>query len=192
MSISLSKGGNISLTKEAPGLVRCRAGLGWDTRTTDGADFDLDASVVMVGPDGKAPNEHAFIFYGNLQSKDGSVVHTGDNLTGEGEGDDEVIEIDLSKIPAEIDKLVITVSIYNADERGQNFGMVRNAFVRLVNQDNDQEVVRYDLGEDFSTENSLIFAEVYRHGGDWKFRAVGQGYSNGLAGICKDFGLNAS
>ena len=190
MSVSLSKGGNVSLTKEAPGLTAVLAGLGWDVRTTTGADFDLDASALMVGADGKILSDAHFVFFNNLHSPDGSVEHTGDNLTGEGEGDDEVIKVNLAGVPAECDKIVVTVSIYEAESRGQNFGQVRNAYIRIVNQANGAEIARYDLSEDASSETAMIFGEVYRNGAEWKFRAIGQGYTTGLAGIARDFGVN--
>ena len=190
MSVSLSKGGNVSLSKEAPGLSAIAVGLGWDVRTTTGADFDLDASALMLNADGKILSDSHFIFFNNLTSPDGSVQHTGDNLTGEGEGDDEVINVALSTVPAEVDKITVAVSIYDADSRGQSFGQVRNAFIRVVNQAGGQEIARYDLSEDASTETAMIFGELYRNGAEWKFRAVGQGYSAGLAGIARDFGVN--
>jgi tellurium resistance protein TerD len=190
MSVSLSKGGNVSLTKQAPGLTAVLIGLGWDARTTSGADFDLDASALMVGPAGKILSDQHFIFFNNLTSPDGSVEHTGDNLTGEGEGDDEVIKVNLAGVPAEADKVVVAVSIYEAESRSQSFGQVRNAFIRIVNQADNIEIARYDLTEDASNETAMIFGEVYRNGAEWKFRAVGQGYSTGLAGIARDFGVN--
>ena len=190
MSVSLSKGGNVSLTKEAPGLQAVLVGLGWDVRTTTGAGFDLDASALMVGTNGKILSDAHFVFFNNLTSPDGSVEHTGDNLTGEGEGDDEQIKVNLVGVPPEADKVVITVSIYDAEARQQSFGQVRNAFIRVVNQADDREITRYDLSEDASTETAMIFGELYRNGSDWKFRAVGQGYSTGLAGIARDFGVN--
>jgi tellurium resistance protein TerD len=190
MSVSLSKGGNVSLSKEAPGLRAVLVGLGWDVRTTTGADFDLDASALMVGTSGKILSDGHFIFFNNLKSPDGSVEHTGDNLTGEGEGDDEVIKVNLSAVPGEVDKIVVAVSIYDAESRAQSFGQVRNAFIRVVNQDDNREITRYDLSEDASTETAMIFGELYRNGPDWKFRAVGQGYSSGLRGIAQDYGVN--
>jgi len=190
MSVSLSKGGNVSLSKEAPGLQAVLVGLGWDVRTTTGADFDLDASALMVGANGKILSDQHFIFFNNLTSPDGSVEHTGDNLTGEGEGDDEAIKVNLVGVPAEADKIVVTVSIYDAESRQQSFGQVRNAFIRVVNQADSREITRYDLSEDASTETAMIFGELYRNGNEWKFRAVGQGYSTGLAGIARDFGVN--
>ncbi|HSY14846.1 MAG TPA: TerD family protein [Jatrophihabitantaceae bacterium] len=190
MSVSLSKGGNVSLTKQAPGLAAVLVGLGWDARTTSGADFDLDASALLVNAAGRVLSDQHFVFFNNLTSPDGSVEHTGDNLTGEGEGDDEVIKVNLVAVPADVDKIVFTVSIYDAEARQQSFGQVRNAYIRVVNQADSAELTRYDLSEDASTETAMIFGEVYRNGAEWKFRAVGQGYASGLAGIAKDFGVN--
>jgi tellurium resistance protein TerD len=190
VGVSLSKGGNVSLTKAAPGLTAVNVGLGWDVRTTTGADFDLDASALLTGADGKVLSDQHFVFFNNLKSPDGSVEHTGDNLTGEGEGDDELIKVNLAGVPAEVEKVVFTVSIHDADARGQSFGQVTNAFIRVVNQADNNELARYDLSEDYSTETALIFGELYRNGAEWKFRAVGQGYQSGLAGIAKDFGVN--
>jgi tellurium resistance protein TerD len=190
MSVSLSKGGNVSLTKEAPGLTAVLVGLGWDARTTSGADFDLDASALILGASGKILSDSHFVFFNNLTSPDGSVEHTGDNLTGEGEGDDEVIKVNLAAVAAEADRIVVTVSIYDAESRAQSFGQVRNAYIRVVNQADNTELTRYDLSEDASTETAMIFGELYRNAGEWKFRAVGQGYSTGLAGIARDFGVN--
>jgi tellurium resistance protein TerD len=190
MSVSLNKGGNVSLSKEAPGLAAVNVGLGWDARTTSGTDFDLDASALLVDVNSKILSDQYFIFFNNLTSPDGSVEHTGDNLTGEGEGDDEMIKVNLASVPQEADKIVFAVSIYDAENRSQNFGQVRNAFIRVVNQAGGTEIARYDLSEDASTETAMIFGEVYRNAGEWKFRAVGQGYSNGLAGIARDFGVN--
>jgi tellurium resistance protein TerD len=190
MSVSLSKGGNVSLTKQAPGLTAALVGLGWDARTTSGADFDLDASALLVDAGGRVLSDQHFVFFNNLTSPDGSVEHTGDNLTGEGEGDDEAIKVDLARVPAEVDKIVFTVSIYDAESRRQSFGQVRNAYIRVVNQADNVEITRYDLSEDASTETAMIFGEVYRNAAEWKFRAVGQGYSTGLAGIARDYGVN--
>ena len=192
MAISLSKGGNISLSKEDPNLVRVLAGLGWDTRTTDGQDFDLDASAFMLDASGKVRSDADFIFYGQLRSADGSVEHTGDNRTGDGDGDDEVLKLNLQQIPQDIQKIVITVTIHEAEARRQNFGQVQNAFVRIVNEDTNREITRFDLGEDYSTETAMIFGELYRHNGEWKFRAVGQGYAGGLRAMCHQFGVNVS
>jgi len=190
VGVSLSKGGNVSLTKEAPGLTAVTVGLGWDVRTTTGSDFDLDASAIMLTSAGKAISDGHFVFFNNLKSPDGSVEHTGDNLTGEGEGDDEAIKVNLAAVPAEADRIVFPVSIYDADARGQSFGQVRNAFIRIVNQAGGAEIARYDLSEDASTETAMVFGELYRNGSDWKFRAVGQGYATGLRGIAMDFGVN--
>ncbi len=190
MGVSLSKGGNVSLTKEAPGLTAVIVGLGWDIRSTTGTDFDLDASAILVDSSGKVVSDGHFVFFNNLKSPDGSVEHTGDNTTGEGDGDDEKINVNLATVPQEVDKVVFPVSIYDADSRGQSFGQVRNAFIRVVNQAGGAEIARYDLSEDASTETAMVFGELYRNGSDWKFRAVGQGYANGLRGIAQDFGVN--
>ena len=190
MSVSLSKGGNVSLTKEAPGLTNVIVGLGWDVRSTTGTDFDLDASAIIVGADGKVLSDKHFIFFNNMVSPDATVEHTGDNLTGEGEGDDEQVKVNLAGMAAEADKIVFAVSIYDADARSQSFGQVRNAFIRVVNAAGGAELARYDLSEDASTETAMVFGELYRNGADWKFRAVGQGYASGLAGIARDFGVN--
>lgn len=179
------------LSKAAPNLTQVLIGLGWDARSTTGAPFDLDASALMCNS-GRVIGDEWFVFYNNLKSPDGSVEHTGDNLTGEGDGDDESLLIDLAKVPANCDKIVFPVSIHEADNRGQTFGQVSNAFIRVVNQADQQELARYDLSEDASTETAMIFGEVYRYGGEWKFRAVGQGYASGLRGIALDFGVNVS
>ncbi|MFB8758465.1 TerD family protein [Streptomyces nigra] len=191
MGVTLAKGGNVSLSKAAPNLTQVMIGLGWDARSTTGAPFDLDASA-LVCSGGRVMGDEWFVFYNQLKSPDGSVEHTGDNLTGEGEGDDESILVDLSKVPDQCDKIVFPVSIHMADERGQAFGQVSNAFIRVVNQADGQELARYDLSEDASTETAMIFGEVYRYQGEWKFRAVGQGYASGLRGIALDFGVNVS
>ncbi len=190
MGVSLSKGGNVSLSKEAPGLTAVNVGLGWDVNTFSGGEFDLDASAIVVNGAGKALSDGHFVFFNNLRSADGSVEHTGDNLTGEGEGDDEVIKVNLAGVPAEGDRVVFAVSIYDADNRKQNFGAVRNAFIRVVNQADNAEIARYDLTEDASVETAMVFGEVYRAGAEWKFKAVGQGYASGLRGIAADFGVN--
>ncbi|WJV45648.1 TerD family protein [Streptomyces flavofungini] len=189
MGVSLSKGGNVSLGKEAPGLTAVLVGLGWDVRTTTGTDFDLDASALLVGDSGKVASNGHFVFYNNLKSPDGSVEHTGDNLTGQGEGDDEVIKVDLAAVPADVTRITFPVSIHDAEARQQSFGQVRGAFIRVVNQADSQEIARYDLTEDASTETAMVFGELYRNGEEWKFRAVGQGYASGLAGIAADFGV---
>jgi tellurium resistance protein TerD len=190
MSLSLAKGGNISLSKEAPGLTKILVGLGWDVRTTDGAGFDLDASAFLLKADGKVRSDADFIFYNQLKSADGSVEHTGDNRDGQGEGDDEAVRIDLSRVPAEIQKIAVAVTIHDAEARRQNFGTVSNAFVRIVDEANGKEVARYDLTEDGSTETVMIFAEVYKHGADWKFKAVGQGFAGGLGPLARNYGVS--
>ncbi|MBK8964853.1 MAG: TerD family protein [Candidatus Competibacteraceae bacterium] len=190
MAISLNKGGKLSLSKEAPDLKKVLVGLGWDARATDGADFDLDASAFLLDANGKVRPDADFIFYNQLKSTCGSVQHTGDNRTGAGEGDDEALMVDLSRVPAEVHKITFTVTIHDADQRKQNFGQVQNAFIRLVNAETNAEVARYDLGEDASTETAMIFGEIYRHGSEWKFGAVGQGYAGGLAAMCRQYGVN--
>ncbi len=195
MVVVLTKGGNVSLTKEAGGvgLSKVAIGLGWDERTTSGANFDLDASALLVGADGRVLSDAHFVFYGNLTFPSGPdplVRHTGDELTGAAEGDDETVEVKLESIPAEVARIVFPVSIYDADVRGQNFGQVTNAYIHVVNLADGTELARYDLTEDASTETAMIFGELYRNGGEWKFRAVGQGYATGLAGIARDFGVN--
>ncbi len=192
MGVSLSKGGNVSLTKAAPGLTSVVVGLGWDARTTSGAAFDLDASALMIGAGDRILSDQHFVFFNNLVSPDGSVEHTGDNRTGEGEGDDESIKVDLAAVPEQVTRIVFPVSIYQADERGQSFGQVRNAFIRIINQADEQELARYDLSEDASSETAMIFGEIYRHLGEWKFRAIGQGYASGLHGIAQDFGVDVA
>ncbi|MEE8729924.1 MAG: TerD family protein [Rahnella inusitata] len=192
MGVSLSKGGNVSLSKEAPTMKNVLIGLGWDARSTDGQDFDLDASAFLLTSAGKVRGDADFIFYNNLKSTDGSVLHTGDNRTGEGDGDDEALKIKLDQIPAEVDKIVFVVTIHDATVRRQSFGQVSGAFIRLVNDDNHQEVARYDLTEDASTETAMLFGELYRHNTEWKFRAVGQGYAGGLSSVCAQYGINAS
>ena len=192
MIISLQKGQKIDLTKGNPGLTKIVVGLGWDTnKYSGGADFDLDAAAFLIDKNGRAGGIEDFIFYNNLVGGEGSVVHTGDNLTGDGEGDDEQIKIDLASVPVHVEKIAITVTIHEAIARGQNFGQVSNAFVRVVNEVNDQEVMRYDLGEDFSVETALVVCELYRHQGEWKFNAVGNGFSGGLSALCSNYGLQA-
>lgn len=190
MGVSLTKGGNVSLTKAAPGLKAVSVGLGWDVRSTTGDDFDLDASALGLDPNHRIVADNYFVFFNNTSSPDGSIVHQGDNLTGEGEGDDEVINVDLPAVPSTVDSIVFPVSIYDAESRGQSFGQVRNAFIRVVDQSNGNELARYDLSEDASTETAMVFGELYRNGAEWKFRAIGQGYASGLAGIARDFGVN--
>ena len=190
MSVSLSKGGNVSLSKSAPGLTKLVIGLGWDTRSTDGSEFDLDGSAFLLTSNGKVRSDSDFIFYNNLAAADGSVEHTGDNRTGEGDGDDESLIVHLDKLPASIDKIAVTVTIHEAESRKQSFGQVSNAFIRCVNGDNNQEIARFDLTEDASTETAMIFGEIYRHNGEWKFRAVGQGFAGGLAALARNYGIN--
>ena len=190
MALSLQKGGNLSLTKTDPSLTKILVGLGWDPRATDGAEFDLDASAFLLAANGKIRSDADFIFYNQLRSPDGSVEHTGDNRTGIGEGDDEVIKVDLSRVPADVDKIAFTVTIHDADVRRQNFGQVSNSFIRIVNEVSGAEIVRYDLAEDASTETAMIFAELYRHNAEWKFRAIGQGYAGGLKALANNYGMN--
>ncbi|HEX8610007.1 MAG TPA: TerD family protein [Telluria sp.] len=190
MPISLQKGGNVNLSKEAPGLTKMIVGLGWDTRATDGSAFDLDGAVFLLNASGKVRSDADFIFYNNLKSADGSIVHSGDNTTGAGDGDDESVTIDLANVPADIDKVVLAVTIHDAETRRQNFGMVSKAFVRCVNAAGNAEIARYDLSEDGSTEAAMIFGEVYRAGSDWKFRAIGQGFQGGLGPLATSYGVN--
>ncbi len=190
MGVSLSKGGNVSLSKAAPGLTSVAVGLGWDVRTTTGTDFDLDASAIATGADKKVVSDQHFVFFNNLKSPEGTIEHVGDNTTGEGEGDDEVINVDLANTPPTIESIFFPVSIYEADSRQQSFGQVRNAYIRVVNRANGEELARYDLSEDASTETAMVFGELYRNGAEWKFRAIGQGYASGLAGIARDYGVN--
>ncbi|AHG20376.1 chemical-damaging agent resistance protein C [Chania multitudinisentens RB-25] len=190
MAVSLVKGGNVSLTKEAPAMTIAMAGLGWDARVTDGQAFDLDASVFMVGEDGKVLNDSGFIFFNNKLSACGSVEHQGDNRTGEGDGDDEQVKINLSKVPEDAKKLVFAVTIYDAEARKQNFGMVSNSYMRIYNNDNGTEIARFDLSEDASTETAMVFGELYRHGAEWKFKAVGQGFAGGLSALASQHGVN--
>lgn len=190
MAISLSKGGNVNLSKEAPGLNKIVVGLGWDARATDGAAFDLDASAFLVKLDGKVRSDSDFCFYNNKVVGDGAVQHTGDNTTGAGDGDDETVKVELSKIPADLDKVVFAVTIHEADIRKQNFGQVNHAYIRVVNEDGGQEIARYDLSEDASIETAMIFGEIYRVGADWKFKAVGQGFAGGLGSLAASFGVS--
>ena len=190
MGISLTKGGNVSLTKQAPGLTAVTVGLGWDLRTTTGTDFDLDASAIGCGVGGKVLTDKHFVFFNNLVSPEGAIKHLGDNLTGAGDGDDEQINVTLTAVPAECDKIAFVVSIYDAETRSQSFGQVSNAFIRVVNQADGVELTRYDLSEDASTETAMVFGELYRKDSEWKFRATGQGYASGLRGIAQDFGVS--
>ena len=192
MAISLTKGQKEDLTKNNPGLKNVLVGLGWDINRFDsGSDFDLDASAFLVQENGKVSGDQDFIFYSNLEHPSGAVVHLGDNRTGAGDGDDEQITVDLSKVPENIARIAFTVTIYDAESRRQNFGQVANAFIRLVNADTDEEIVRYDLGEDFSIETAMVVGELYRHNGEWKFNAIGSGYQGGLAALCANYGIDA-
>ncbi len=190
MAVSLSKGGNVNLSKEAPGLSSVRVGLGWDTRVTDGSAFDLDASVFILNDAGKVRGDGDFIFYNNKVGADGAVAHQGDNTTGEGAGDDEVVVVGLDKLPADVTKLSFAVTIHDADGRKQNFGMVSNAYIRVLNEAGGTELARYDLSEDASTETAMIFGELYRNNGEWKFKAIGQGFAGGLGPLASSFGVN--
>ena len=190
MAISLQKGGNVSLTKTDPGLTNVQVGLGWDARSTDGAAFDLDASVFLVGDDGKVLSDGHFVFYNQKTSPDGAVIHAGDNTTGAGEGDDETVSINLPGVEAGVKRVVFAVTIHEAESRKQNFGMVRNAFMRVLNKDSSTELARFDLSEDYSTETAMIFGEIYRNGAEWKFKAVGQGFAGGLSALAKDHGVS--
>nr|WP_309594259.1 TerD family protein [Moraxella osloensis] len=189
MAISLTKGGNVNLSKEAPNLTNIAVGLGWNPRATDGQAFDLDAVAFLVNESGKVRADADFIFFNNLKSSDGSVEHTGDNRTGEGDGDDEVIKVDLTKVPADVSKVVFCAVIYDGQARNQNFGQVANAYIRIVNTQGDAEVARYDLSEDSSTETAMIFGELYKNNGEWKFRAVGQGFAGGLGPLAASYGV---
>ncbi|WP_433742387.1 TerD family protein [Falsibacillus pallidus] len=190
-SISLSKGQRIDLTKTNPGLTKVIIGLGWDTnKYSGGHDFDLDACAFMCNADNKVENDNEFIFYNNLKSPNGAVEHTGDNRTGEGEGDDERMNVDFSLLPPHVEKVGITVTIHDAEARGQNFGQVSNAFVRVIDASSNREILRYDLGEDFSIETAVVVCELYKHAGEWKFNAIGSGFQGGLAALCRNYGLD--
>lgn len=192
MPLNLSKGQKVSLTKGNPGLKKIMVGLGWDVNFYDsGSDFDLDACAFLLGASGKCPSEQEFIFYGNKEHASGSVKTLGDNLTGQGEGDDEQIEVDLSLVPANIERIAFTVTIYEADARRQNFGQVSNSFCRIVDERTGEELVRFDLGEDFSIETAIVVGELYKHGGEWKFNAIGNGFQGGLAALCAHYGIDA-
>ena len=191
MAITLSKGQKVSLTKGNPGLKHLVVGLGWDTNKYDGGfDFDLDSAAFLLGKSGKVNNDADFIFYNNLKHSSGAVIHLGDNLTGAGDGDDEQIKVDLSLVPANVSKIAFTVTIHEALERRQNFGQVSNSFVRVVNEDTKEELLNYELGEDFSIETAVVVCEIYRHNGEWKFNALGSGFEGGLEALCKNFGIN--
>ena len=193
MPINLSKGQKVDLTKGNPGLKNIMVGLGWDVNAFDsGVDFDLDAAAFMLGADGKCPTDKEFVFYGNLKHASGSVNHMGDNLTGEGDGDDEQIKIDLTKVPADVTKIAFTATIYEPEQRRQNFGQVNNAFIRIYNEETGEEMLRYDLGEDFSIETAVVVGEIYRHNGEWKFNAIGSGFQGGLAALCGHYGIDVA
>lgn len=189
MAISLTKGGNVNLSKEAPSLTNMTVGLGWNPRATDGQAFDLDAVAFLVNDAGKVRADSDFIFFNNLKSSDGTVEHTGDNRTGEGDGDDETIKVDLTRLPADVSKVIFCAVIYDGQNRKQNFGQVSNAYIRIVNANAGSEVARYDLSEDSSTETAMVFGELYRHNGEWKFRAVGQGFAGGLGPLAASYGV---
>ncbi|RSD26296.1 TerD family protein [Mesobacillus subterraneus] len=190
MAISLAKGQKVDLTKTNPGLTKVIVGLGWDTNKYDGGnDFDLDSSVFLLGESGKVTSESDFVFYNNTTGGNGSVVHTGDNRTGEGDGDDESVTVDLAAVPAEVKRIAFTITIHDGEARRQNFGQVSNAYVRIVNAGSNEELIRYDLGEDFSIETAIVVGELYRHNNEWKFSAIGSGYQGGLAALATDFGL---
>lgn len=191
MAVSLSKGQKVDLTKGNPGLTKVLVGLGWDVNKYDGgADFDLDAAAFLTKDNDKVASDEDFVFYNNLKHKSGAVEHMGDNRTGEGEGDDEEIKIDIAKVPASVAKIAFTVTIDQAQERGQNFGQISNAYIRVVDVATNRELIRYDLGEDYSIETAVVVGELYRHGSDWKFNAIGSGFQGGLAALCRNFGVN--
>jgi tellurium resistance protein TerD len=191
MAVSLSKGQKVDLTKTNPGLTNVVVGLGWDTNKYDGGnDFDLDSSVFLLGESGKVTNESDFVFYNNPQGANGAVVHTGDNRTGAGDGDDEQVKINLTTVPANVQRIAFTITIHEADSRNQNFGQVSNSYARIFNEATGEELIRYDLGEDFSIETAIVVGELYRHNGEWKFSAIGSGYQGGLAALATDFGLS--
>lgn len=193
MPISLTKGQKVDLTKKNPSLKNIMVGLGWDVNEFDsGADFDLDAAAFMLGANGKCPTEKEFVFYGNLEHASGAVKHMGDNLTGEGDGDDEQIEVSLAKIPPNVERIAFTVTIYDAEPRRQNFGQVSNSYIRIVDADTDSELIRYDLGEDFSIETAVVVGELYKHNGEWKFNAIGSGFQGGLAALCGHYGIEVA
>jgi len=190
MAVSLQKGGNVSLTKEAPGLAAVIVGLGWNPRVTDGEKFDLDASVFVLGEDGKVLNDKSFVFYNNLKSECGNIEHQGDNRTGDGDGDDEKVNVNLAGLGAEVKKMVFAVTIHDADARKQSFGQVDGAYIRVLNQADGVELARFDLSEDASTETAMVFGELYRHGDEFKFKAIGQGFAGGLAPLAASYGVN--
>ena len=191
MAVNLSKGQKVSLTKGNPGLSKIVVGLGWDTNKYDGGfDFDLDAAAFLLGANGKVASSADFVFYGNLKHASGAVEHMGDNLTGAGDGDDEQIKVNLAAVPANVEKISFTVTIYDAESRKQNFGQVSNAFIRIFDEGNNTELIRYDVGEDFSIETAVVDGEIYRNNGEWKFNAIGSGYQGGLEALCRDYGVD--
>ena len=193
MAVSLSKGQKVDLTKGNPGLSKLMIGLGWDTNRYDGgADFDLDAAAFLVGGNGKVASDGDFVFYGNLNHASGGVVHTGDNLTGEGDGDDEQIVVDLAKVPANVERIAFTVTIYDAESRNQNFGQVSNSYIHIQDMASGTDLIRYDLGEDFSIETAIVVGELYRYNGEWKFNAIGSGFQGGLAALCGHYGIDVA
>ena len=193
MAINLTKGQKVDLTKGNAGLTKIIVGLGWDVNAFDsGAAFDLDAAAFMLGANGKCPTEKEFIFYGNLSHTSEAVKHLGDNLTGDGDGDDEQITIDLTKIPANIERIAFTVTIYDAEGRRQNFGQVSNSFIHVADMVTGTDLIRYDLGEDFSIETAIVVGELYRHNGEWKFNAIGSGFQGGLAALCGHYGIDVA
>lgn len=192
MAISLSKGQKVDLTKSNPGLTNITVGVGWDTNKYDGGkDFDLDSSIFLLNAAGVCADEKDFVFFNNLEGGNASVVHTGDNLTGEGDGDDEQVKVSLSNVPTTVERIAFAITIHDAEERSQNFGQVSNSYVRIVNDANGEELIRYDLGEDFSIETAVVVGELYRHGSEWKFNAIGSGYQGGLGSLVKDYGLQS-
>lgn len=191
MAVNLTKGQKVDLTKTNPGLSKLMVGLGWDVNKYDGGkDFDLDSAAFLLNASGKVASDADFVFYSNLKHASGSVEHLGDNRTGAGDGDDEVIKVDLSLVPASVEKIDFTVTIYEADERRQNFGQVANAYIRIINDVTGEELIRYDLGEDFSIETAVVVGELYRNNGEWKFNAVGSGFQGGLQALCQNYGVN--
>lgn len=193
MPINLTKGQKVDLTKGKPSLKKLMVGLGWDVNHYDGgADFDLDAAAFLLGANGKVITDAEFVFYGNLKHVSGAVEHMGDNLTGEGDGDDEQIMVDLTKVPENVEKIAFTVTIYEAEQRRQNFGQVSNSYIRIVDEVGNEELIRYDLGEDFSIETAVVVGELYRHNGEWKFNAIGSGFQGGLAALCRNYGVNVA
>ncbi|MFJ1696064.1 TerD family protein [Streptomyces sp. NPDC088252] len=192
MGVSLAKGQNVVLNQDGTPLADVTVGLGWDARPVGGTDFDLDASAIICGPDQKVVSDRHFVFYNNLTSPDGAVRHTGDNTTGEGDGDDEQLLVDLDRLDEKTGQIVFTVSIHDAQNRGQNFGQVEDAYIRVLDNLTGREMCRYELSYDAAGETAMVFGALYRRGGEWKFRAIGQGYASGLAGIAVDYGVDVA